>query len=122
MLTSSFDTAKGHESFYHGFTLGMTATLLDRFRIRSNHESGYGRYDIAAFPKHAGDAGMVIECKAEETADALETKAEEALTQIEEKDYLAASRWCINTASRSAGKRCALRSGNADCYFSMGMI
>ena len=32
---------------------------------------------------------MVIECKAEETADALETKAEEALTQIEEKDYLA---------------------------------
>ena len=89
VLTSSFDTAKGHESVYHGFTLGMTATLLDRFRIRSNHESGYGRYDIAAFPKHAGDAGMVIECKAEETADALETKAEEALTQIEEKDYLA---------------------------------
>ena len=89
VLTSSFDTAKGHESFYHGFTLGMTATLLDRFHIRSNHESGYGRYDIAAFPKHAGDAGMVIECKAEETADALEAKAEEALAQIEEKDYLA---------------------------------
>ena len=40
-------------------------------------------------PKQAGDAGMVIECKAEETAEALDAKAEEALAQIEEKDYLA---------------------------------
>ena len=67
----------------------MTAALLDHYHIRSNHESGYGRYDIAAFPKREGDVGMVIECKAEETADALEAKAEEALAQIEEKDYLA---------------------------------
>ena len=34
------------ERFYHGFVLGMVVDLSDRYRIRSNRESGYGRYDV----------------------------------------------------------------------------
>ena len=89
LLTSSFDAAKGRESFYHGFTLGLVAVLMSDYDIRSNHESGYGRYDIAAFPKKPGVPGIVIECKTAESEDALAEKAQEALAQIEEKDYLA---------------------------------
>lgn len=89
LLTSSFDVAKGRESFYHGFTLGLVAVLMSDYDIRSNHESGYGRYDIAAFPKKPGIPGIIIECKTAESEDALAEKAQEALAQIEEKDYLA---------------------------------
>ena len=89
LLTSSFDAAKGRESFYHGFTLGLVAVLMSDYDIRSNRESGYGRYDIAAFPKKQGVPGIVIECKTAESEDALAEKAQEALAQIEEKDYLA---------------------------------
>ena len=89
LLTSSFDAAKGRESFYHGFTLGLVAVLMSDYDIRSNHESGYGRYDIAAFPKKPGIPGIIIECKTAESEDALAAKAQEALAQIEEKDYLA---------------------------------
>ena len=89
VLTSSFDAAKGKEAFYHGFVLGLTATLIGDYDIRSNRESGYGRYDIAAFPKKAGICGMVIECKTAESEEALEKEAQDALAQIAEKDYLA---------------------------------
>ena len=89
VLTSSFDAAKGKESFYHGLVLGMIAVLMNDYHIRSNRESGYGRYDIAAFPKREGLRGMVIECKTAETEDALESESQAAIAQIAEKDYLA---------------------------------
>ncbi|MDY4416670.1 AAA family ATPase [Selenomonas sp.] len=87
VLTSGFDAQKGKESFYHGFVLGLTATLTGNYQIRSNHESGYGRYDIAAFPKQAGGNGMIIKCKRAESESALETEAQAALRQIAERDY-----------------------------------
>lgn len=87
VLTSSFDAAKGKESFYHGFVLGMTATLTGDYQIRSNREAGYGRYDIAAFPKNGKECGMVIECKATDEAEALEETAKAAIQQIVERDY-----------------------------------
>lgn len=49
---SSFDTAKSvsskdaPERFYHGFVLGLMVELEGRYRITSNRESGFGRYDI----------------------------------------------------------------------------
>jgi len=87
VLTSSFDTAKGKESFYHGLVLGLVATLLDEYIIRSNRESGYGRYDIAVFPKQIGKCGMLIECKVAESEEALAAQAQAALHQIETRDY-----------------------------------
>ena len=87
VLTSSFDVAKGKEAFYHGLVLGLTATLLEDYHIRSNRESGYGRYDIAAIPKKTGIPGMIIECKTAENEDGLATEAQAALQQIKDRDY-----------------------------------
>ena len=87
VLTSSFDAAKGKEAFYHGFVLGMIAVLTGDYRIRSNRESGYGRYDIAAFPKQEGKRGMIIECKTAKQETTLEQEAQAALQQITDRNY-----------------------------------
>jgi len=87
VLTSSFDAQKGKEAFYHGFVLWLTATLTGDYRIRSNRESGYGRYDVAAFPREPGGSGILIECKHAESAESLTAKAQEALRQMAERDY-----------------------------------
>ncbi|MDY3917258.1 MAG: AAA family ATPase [Selenomonadaceae bacterium] len=87
VLTSSFDVAQGKEAFYHGLVLGLTATLLEDYHIRSNRESGYGRYDIAAMPKRAGIVGMIIECKTAASEDTLANEAQVALQQIADRDY-----------------------------------
>lgn len=85
ILASSFDTA-ARESFYHGFVLGMTAFLVPEYDVRSNRESGVGRYDIAVFPKEKGKAGLILEFKTAETEGLLEQKAGEAIEQIESRD------------------------------------
>lgn len=52
------------ESFYHGFLLGLSLGLKDRYTIKSNRESGYGRYDVALCPVNpAKDPGVIIEVK-----------------------------------------------------------
>lgn len=88
-LASFYDTAKGNEAFYHGFVLGMTAILVPAYDVRSNRESGRGRYDFAAIPLEKGRSGFLLEFKTAASAEELEAKAQEALAQIEEKDYLA---------------------------------
>ena len=88
-LASYYDTAKDKESFYHGFVLGMTALLIEDYIVRSNRESGLGRYDLVAVPRKKGEEGFLLEFKVAETEDAMEAKAEEALTQIRTQAYLA---------------------------------
>jgi hypothetical protein len=39
------------ELFYHAFTLGMLACLKDKYKIKSNRESGKGRYDVLMVPR-----------------------------------------------------------------------
>ena len=92
VLASTFDTGKEKESFYHGFVLGMTALLVPDYEVASNRESGRGRYDVAVFPKHAGNPGMVLEFKTAESEAQLAAKAQEALAQIQSRDYDAAFR------------------------------
>ena len=65
----------------------MIAYLVPDYEVRSNRESGRGRYDVAVFPKRVGEPGLVIEFKTAETEDALEKKAQEALAQIAERGY-----------------------------------
>ena len=86
-VASTFDTAKGKEAFYHGFILGLTAVLVPDYEVRSNRESGYGRYDVAILPKTNGQPGVVMELKIAESEDELAAKAEEALAQIQSHDY-----------------------------------
>lgn len=65
----------------------MTAYLVPDYEVRSNRESGRGRYDVAVFPKRVGDAGLLIEFKTAEKEEQLEEKAQEALRQIAERGY-----------------------------------
>ena len=62
---SFYDTAKNvSENFYHALLLGMLAMLGSKYIVKSNGESGYGRYDICMIPKDKTLAGIVIELKA----------------------------------------------------------
>ena len=83
---SSFDGAS--ESFYHGMMLGLCAVLSNQYRIKSNYESGYGRFDIALIPNRKENPGFIFELKyARSTGEDLDTLAEKALSQIDEKRY-----------------------------------
>lgn len=86
LLVSTYDAAN-KESFYHGFMLGMTALFVPDYIIESNRESGYGRFDLAIFPKDTQKAGVIMEFKAAASEAELPAKAEEALAQIEDRVY-----------------------------------
>lgn len=78
------------ESYYHGLMLGLITIFEYTHFIRSNRESGAGRYDIELIPKNAGMPGIIIEIKAGEAKDddcALSKLAQVAFDQIEEKEY-----------------------------------
>ncbi len=77
------------ERFYHGFVLGLSVELADRYLITSNRESGFGRYDVMMEPKNGTDNAMIIEFKVRDSGEeaALEDTAKAALKQIEEKRY-----------------------------------
>lgn len=76
------------ENFYHGLMLGLCAVLSTQYRIKSNAESGYGRFDIALIPVRKTEPGFIFEFKyAGRDSEDLEALAEKALAQIEEKKY-----------------------------------
>lgn len=83
---SSIDGA--NESFYHGMMLGLCAILGNRYKIRSNRESGLGRFDIQLMPLAKGMPGFIFEFKhtKDEHTD-LSALADSALQQIETKKY-----------------------------------
>lgn len=79
----------GAEGFYHGLTLGLVALLDSQYQIKSNRESGDGRYDISLLPREKKYPGIIMELKWKsglENAE-LEALSAEALRQIEEKRY-----------------------------------
>lgn len=88
-IVSCHDLAKEPEAFFHGLLLGFIASLQETHEIKSNRESGLGRYDILLIPKDSTQLGIVIELKAKSSSDntALEALAETALKQIDEKHY-----------------------------------
>ena len=87
-FVSYHDTAQP-ESFYHGLMLGFSVLLDGKYRVESNRESGYGRFDIAFFPLKPGTPGVILELKAAGADEELEQKAKEALGQIAGKEYSA---------------------------------
>jgi hypothetical protein len=88
---SAFDVKGKHpEKFYHGFVLGLIASLEKTHIIKSNRESGFGRYDVMIIPKNLQQLGLILEFKtAEDTEDNLEDVAREALAQIDKRNYVA---------------------------------
>ena len=93
-IFSTFDTQNRKntpENFYHAFVLGLLVDLKDQYDIRSNRESGFGRYDICLFPKERYGRGVVIEFKvlqAKKDKTLTET-CTNALMQIQKKQYVA---------------------------------
>ncbi|MCI9189686.1 MAG: AAA family ATPase [Lachnospiraceae bacterium] len=92
---SSFDSGRkpsdktNPERFYHGFVLGLMAEFIGRYRITSNRESGFGRYDVMLEPLKDGDPAFVLEFKVHDPEDeaSLADTVQAALEQIEEKAY-----------------------------------
>ena len=81
------DTKKGNEAFYHGFILGMSLYLEGEYIVKSNIESGLGRYDVSIEPKNKNKRGYILEFKATDNVDKLEEISKEALKQVEEAKY-----------------------------------
>jgi hypothetical protein len=85
------DLAKEPEAFFHGLLLGFIAGLQDSHEIKSNRESGLGRYDIMLIPKDPTKFGIIIELEAKGLKEkcSLASLAQAALKQIDEKHYAA---------------------------------
>lgn len=77
------------ERVYHAFVLGLLIQLQSQYLIRSNRESGYGRYDLILIPKDKRKNGIVIEFKKliSENQETTEKALQSALKQIEDKHY-----------------------------------
>ncbi len=78
------------ERFYHGFVLGMVVNLADTYKVRSNRESGYGRYDVMLKPLDRSGKAFIFEFKVlnpYEDEETLEETLANAHYQIEEKKY-----------------------------------
>ena len=91
---SSFDVA--NESFYHGMMIGLCAMLNNRYQVRSNRESGLGRFDIQLMPHRKDIPGFIFEFKYTKTdTEDLNMLAKTAYEQIIGKKY--------DTEMKSAG-------------------
>ena len=81
------------EKFYHGFVLGLLVDNAKRYAVKSNRESGYGRYDVVLEPKDKNDVAVIIEFKVYDkeydNENDLKDTVANALAQIEEKQYTA---------------------------------
>ena len=77
------------ENFYHAFVLGMLVGLKDSYYVKSNRESGFGRYDIMLEPKDKNGNSFVMEFKVLEDAEekTIEDTIENAKKQIKERRY-----------------------------------
>ena len=92
---STFDTGRNPsddtnpERFYHGFVLGLIVELAGKYRVTSNRESGFGRYDVMLEPLEKTKDAFVLEFKVfnPRKEKTLEDTVSTALQQINEKDY-----------------------------------
>ncbi len=92
---SYFDTGRRKsgkaepERFYHGFVLGLLVELRGRYRLTSNRESGFGRYDVMLEPLNKDDDAIILEFKVRDADDeqTLGDTVNDALKQIDERQY-----------------------------------
>jgi hypothetical protein len=81
---------KEPERFYHGFVLGLIVDKAGSYMVKSNRESGLGRYDVVMEPKDASDIAIIMEFKLldkEDGEETLEDTARNALRQIADRKY-----------------------------------
>ncbi len=75
------------ERSYHLFVLGLLVFLSDSYTIKSNKESGLGRYDIILIPHDKNSFGLIIEFKKVASGETFKQAAQKALDQIKQKNY-----------------------------------
>ncbi len=127
---SVHDLSKEPEAFYHGFMTGLTAHLQSHpaYELKSNKESGYGRYDYFILSKDPKKLSLLMEFKrvkfarteqpaVERIEEALDEAAQQGLAQIEEKAYYAeakqrGSQSILKLALAFCGKRFKLLHAN----------
>lgn len=82
-IPSYFDISKDEkEKYFHVYLLGVLEGRLNLYNLKSNKESGFGRYDICAFPINKNHSGILIEIKSDNT------NISSALSQIESNNYV----------------------------------
>ena len=85
---SYFDTQKQDvERVYQAFILGMLLNLAPEYEINSNKESGFGRYDMSVIPKDTSKRAIIMELKKIGMHETKDTALDNALKQIEDKQY-----------------------------------
>ena len=84
------------EQVYHVFVVSLLLGLQPRHAVRSNRESGEGRYDVMVLPRNPGEPGVVMELKVRNRKKRETVKAAmaAALAQIRDRDYAAELRAC----------------------------
>ena len=88
-MLKSISTMDGaNEAFYHGMMLGLCAVLGSQYKVRSNRESGLGRFDVELLPMIQGIPGFIFEFKHTKDINVdLDSLANSALRQIDDMKY-----------------------------------
>lgn len=88
-MLKSISTMDGaNEAFYHGMMLGLCAVLGSQYKVRSNRESGLGRFDVELLPMMQGIPGFIFEFKNTKDINVdLDSLANSALRQIDDMKY-----------------------------------
>jgi len=86
LLGDTISYYDSHENYYHGFLSGALA-MMKGYIIKSNREAGDGRSDIFMKPPSPDKAVIIIEIKVAANAAELSSKCEDALKQIDERNY-----------------------------------
>jgi len=86
---SYHDFGNEPEKVYHALVAGLLIWISNTHEVRSNRESGYGRYDIMIIPRDMTQIGYVIEFKTVDTDEneTIDKAMEAAFLQIEQKKY-----------------------------------
>ena len=107
-MMSYYDAnGQNRESFYHGLMLGLTSLLGKSYQVRSNRESGLGRFDLAIYPLPPRTNGVLMEFKSSNDQKNLDSLANDALRQIENRGY--------DTEMRAQGVKQIQKYGIAFC-------
>ena len=86
LLLENISFYDANESFYHGMLIGIFSKI-SKYRVFSNLESGKGRSDIILEPTRVKQPAIVIEIKVTSGIEKLGQKCQEALKQIDIKNY-----------------------------------
>ena len=119
-LTNTISCFDEQENYYHGFVTGLVSGF-NGYMVVSNRESGNGRFDLVVKQRSRWHHAAILEFKVVEKYNQMTKACEDALRQIEEKDYEASLRDERYENIAKLGicfcqKRCRVKSGGVDHF------